>query len=52
MDLESGVYKTDNADQDHEARGKKVHNEFKGIAEVKGSDQSLDTENKKKNRDN
>ncbi len=52
MNLESRVDETDDADQDHEARGKKVHDEFKGIIEMKGTDQGLNTENKKKNRDN
>ena len=51
MDLESGVDEADDADQNHEARGKKIHDEFKGIVDVKGADQVLNTENKEKNRD-
>jgi hypothetical protein len=49
MDLESGIEDTDEAHQDHKARGKEVHDELKGVIEVKCTYQGFDAENKKKN---
>jgi hypothetical protein len=48
MDLKCGVKNAGDTDEHHEAGGKEVHDEFKGILQEKRADQRLDTEHEKK----
>jgi hypothetical protein len=51
-DLRNEVYNPDQTHQNHKASREEVHDEFKGIFQVKRADKVLDTEEEKKKRNN
>ncbi|MCX5822415.1 MAG: hypothetical protein NTY86_02615 [Deltaproteobacteria bacterium] len=50
MNLKSRIEDSDNTYQNHQAGGKKVHDKFQRVCEMKRTDQGLDAEDEKKKR--
>lgn len=50
MDLQRGIENADEAHQNHEARGEKVHDKFQGVLQRKGTYERFDAKYKKKER--
>jgi hypothetical protein len=51
MDSKSRVENSDDTHQNHKAGGKEIHDELQRVLEMKGPDQGLDSEYKKKKRE-
>jgi len=52
VDLKSRIEDSDDTHQNHQTGGKKIHDEFQRVCEMKGADQVPDAEEKKKERKN
>jgi hypothetical protein len=50
MNLKSRIEDSDDTHQNHQTSGKKIHDEFQWICEMKGADQVLNAEEEKKER--
>ena len=48
LNLKNRVENSDNTHKNHEACGKKIHDELQGVLEMKGPDHGLDPEQEKK----
>jgi hypothetical protein len=52
MDLQRRIENADEAHQNHEACGEKVHDKFQGVLQHKGTHERFDSKYKKKERKN